>query len=883
MATPFRSSRKNTAPSLAIAEGRGSIAATHTPASRAASARFEEFLKSALHHRPEVMQSPALAVAVSAICFDAIPDRVSLLRYLSGMAARLTFQGAQYVSWEIDGYIHRRRLSALTLLAAQKLDLSSVKWEVVLSELDRKLAQDYVFAKSLAIEDRIDAVLADGLCYWHDRLPRPLVFHLTKVNPMCALSDSVWQRRSGVRAGARTCEPSRDAQDEIGAAVVDALYQGRQPLSGAWFVDRLRGICEDLMTAGIRRSSAGVKDQLVNRLNSLAAQLEDAGPIEALLLDWALDILEFGSAKKEDPSIKTIYLYLNAAARPLYAAMSRLKQHPFSISAAEWRTIYENLLITDQDPVLLPALASFHRFLVRAHDFEPIPHVFRTATGVRAPRANMLWPHEIEGLPAAITHHLDDDRAIAQTTVLAELLLATGLRFGEATRLELGSITLGEGNSLRIHVAARPGEPNLKTGAARRIVEVVDQKLSAVIRPWIERRYREAASSSEFLFQDPHHPDRVYQLGKCYRALSLALKQVSGDDELTVHATRHTYVSLEVERILGDQSGDFSEINPLQTLRVRVGHTDSRTTLATYAHLYEDALRDAQDRDLMKLRLRTEDVARWTGTSGACLRQRKRRHPDWTPWEALMQSASLPPPVLTEPTNSPTVIYPPPKQIDIESVLKIAEDWSAGLASDGIALRCGLAPPVVREIIEQLEYGCGLVRSRRRKSGGAHLSHVQWFVEKASISRLDTPRWMSVVSAIDRAVASRPTLEVESWLTACRGSGIDGTHRATAPLLHLFKDAEYGADMFVLRGSQNDLFQAAALTFAGVFGVDAQAELVPSRDGRPEAYIQVLTRPANGRRTVASACCDMRTLRGLLICVRAYQRKRIEMGESDEG
>lgn len=878
---------------LKRAAGRRSLLVTDSVAARRASARFEQFISKLAHRKFGEMPSPLCVIALCAIAFDVPAREDQLLSYLQALPQLRTWGDREYVTWENDGQTHRRVPSVFTLLAIRSVDLSSVDWRGVLAQVERTLARCYPFADSVPIGRRIQAVLRDGLAFLEYGLPRPLFAHLAGEIPWTPLPSSVWERRDGALPAGQGQDADAASLSVASAAVVETIYEGEAPLTGGWFVQQLHSVCNELVRPGVKRSNRRIRTVLVSRLHDLSKQLDEAGPVEALLLGWALDIVTFGSARRADPTVKTLSNYLKAAVKPLHAAMSQRRQHPLSLRLEQWKELFEGLLDAHADALLRPALASFQRYMVRAHDAEALPWLFRGSADVRTPRPNILWEHEFAAIPWLLTNMLHDERSLQQTTVWLEVLRTGGLRFGELIQLELRSLAVLEGGSVRIAVSAARGRPGLKTDAARRVIEICEPSAATAIRCWFDRRTEEASSRDELLFGDPHRPASVYRLAACYGALAQAIKEASGDASITVHAIRHTFATIRVEAALLASMSEFSEIRRLEELRVQMGHAELSTTLMTYCHLYEDVLRVCMDTLLERSEMPAQAAAKWTlhgretekdyaqtlESCAAKFRSRDRRRPDWSAWSELHCRTR---PAAADRQTAESAFAAPSlaqKPLTLQCVHDIAADWSAGMELRRIQLRSGHTTEIVSAVVRELESACVQVRIARRARKPVSNGWERWFKEESNLRRLDSARWRAAITVLENTLTQSSSTPVGAWLQACAGVGIDAHHPALRDVLGFLLEVGFGAEMFVIRASAPSKIGPISDAFVDVFASCAQTELVTARRGKPSDYVQILTRPVHGNVVARPASSDMKTLRGLLLLATAYQNVTLIMKE----
>jgi hypothetical protein len=370
------------------------------------------------------------------------------------------------------------------------------------------------------------------------------------------------------------------------------------------------------------------------------------------------------------------------------------------------------------------------------------------------------------------------------------------------------------------------------------------------------------------------------------------MKQVTGDPDITVHATRHTFASTEVERSLLDGMMDFKEVRGLDRLRVRMGHADPRTTLMTYCHLYEDVLRECIDMAIQQLGMSVRAVAEWIvpGAGKAherkqCLkrvaarfRQEKRRKPAWTAMGEMIKSVALMGPFERADAAIGKKALSEPKRLTLDCVHHIAKDWAAKMNPERIHLRSGHPIEVVNKVIGELETACEQVHRARHARKAVGPEWVSWLADEVNLSRLGSDRWAPAMKLLESEVDEAQSVPLTGWLQACAGIGIDGGQPSLAQVLLFLSRAKFGVENFVIRGIDHTQIERVSDVFMDAFTRCAQTELVKARGDKPAGYVQILTRPARPEALAASATSDMKTLRALMLLGLAYQnvRTRVE-------
>jgi len=858
-----------------------------------AATRFEQLMRWAVSCGAEATLGPAECVAISALAFDAVPWE-DFTAFLDSVPHAESWGERVYATWERDGVIRRRALSPFSVIALRRLKDAGLipDWNRTVEVLCQKLARWYDFQLGVPPRDRLRAVSIDAMAWHYKNLPMVLIGHILGRREMTALPSRAWLRRYRLQDSEPWSSAQAEPSDLLGKAeanAIEALYESPRAISGAWFAEELAGVCTGLARPGVKKSNAAAWREIAWRLEQLAERLSEAGPVEALLLGWALDIARFGSAKKLDPRVKTLDNYLRLAVPLLHKELRAATEHPLSLTPAAWEKMFKRILADNDQTGLKPALSSFQRYLVRSIDADPLPWLFRADSEVRAPRANVVWEHEFERLGCIVASLVEDQRVVRQLAVWTALLRSTPLRFGELIGLQLRSIR-DYGESLEVEVAPHRGHRPVKSQAARRIVNVTDPGAREQIREWLARRQLEAASPEELLFGNPYDDGHVYRLGACYQVFSQALKIACGDDSVCIHSTRHSFLSRAIDGAL-QCHGRFDEINPIDTIRVAAGHSHELTTLTTYAHLHEVAIRAHLDRTLASLPMTYAEVAAWTNQKADTLRQRfcRQNEKGWTLWSELSNQAHILRPTPRELAKEWLAVEPKDRatEVHLKDVCHIAQDLVAGLRLASIACRIGLGLEKVNVMREDL-HDCAVHLLGRHGANLRDGAPWQSIAQRVNFSRLAGTAWQELLQILDRR-ARQPNgaTKLMEWLSLCRSAGINlAASRPATDLLELLREAGFEAHWFVLREALpepvdgasllpagRNYLQAVLSTFSSVFGAHPQIEQVSPRRGRPAVYAQVLTKPIRAGVVAGSAACDMASLRAALWAAAALAQR----------
>lgn len=256
-------------------------------------------------------------------------------------------------------------------------------------------------------------------------------------------------------------------------------------------------------------------------------------------------------------------------------------------------------------------------------------------------KANTVFPHEFsrmrQWLASAIAEN-PHSRVMPALRCALEILEATGVRSNELLRIRLDRIAL---TPTQIQIVLDPlrSDPDLKTdGSRRRIYVARDQRSEGLIH-WIRRRLEEEGLNTTCLFSQtpqiavmsyvdleanapinrhlfgvPGTPGRFRDLPILLKGLSMMLKSATGDPSISVHTTRHAFVSNQVETAIKDVliRDDWDNSNPLAEVGTLSGHRGQRSLLQVYSHHYAHLIRLTLDADVLaRDSLNPTALAKW--------------------------------------------------------------------------------------------------------------------------------------------------------------------------------------------------------------------------------------------------------------------------------
>lgn len=257
------------------------------------------------------------------------------------------------------------------------------------------------------------------------------------------------------------------------------------------------------------------------------------------------------------------------------------------------------------------------------------PLYFSASRQLPAPvKANTVWDHEFDcmfrWLDEALTER-PSSRVLPALCAALEVCDGTGIRSNELQRIRLDRIAVTKAH-IQITLDPLRSDAILKTDGSRRRVFVQRTRRGEGLLRWIVRRLEEEGLSTSHLmapetqaavmnesdlasnthinrhlFGMPGTPGHFRDLPVLLKGLSMMLKSATGDPEVSVHTTRHAFVSDQVEVATKEtlKVDGWGTTNPLAEVGTRSGHKGHRSLLLIYSHQYASLIRQTIDDDVV--------------------------------------------------------------------------------------------------------------------------------------------------------------------------------------------------------------------------------------------------------------------------------------------
>jgi integrase len=650
-------------------------------------------------------------IVASLTLFDGVLQLEDIHRACAALAGAYRLDGHCVVDWlDADGRQNRRYLSRMTA-SLEPWQLSSPSADELGQAIDR-----WASLVCHGRQDPKDQLYSELESYWFEVLPGMLLAHIKKDAPITELPRSCHARRvSKMRLKA---ESERWMSGQVAYAlgvVVDHAFHSPKMRSGQGLVDRVIEICAQYS----RRNDASDKQQMLDACLRETERVGQTDVLSALLLAWVIDLIESGGLKERNPKPQTIYKYVRNTLPGLHEHLAG--RDVFNLQTEDFDDAYAEILAATgpgNRTHCITGLKTWHSFLVEWCEVPELAKPLDLNEGPVIPKANILHEHELNLLYEWIDASGLDDRLQAQLVLCIHLAANIRLRAKELFTLRRRNIRRFDG-VVEVEVAPRIVDGPPKTESGRRVQSLNDPEAVRQLLAWDDRRESEGALLSDYLFGDPHQPEKVYQFGKMYMLINQRLKWVSGDSGISLHTLSHTWVSNSIRNALLNRTD--SDVPCLEVIATSAGHRSAVTSITQYFHFPGEMLRHYIDRELPHLPLTSKTAQRWSGVRADALRKRastRKQSLQAVYWESIFQNDSIMPVVGPEYGLQMAPLRPPefdkPSiQIDLNKVVGVMQDAAIRWNSEQIALRAGLDRTDVERIMKVTgEIVCGL-RTKR--------------------------------------------------------------------------------------------------------------------------------------------------------------------------
>lgn len=593
------------------------------------------------------------------------------------------------ISWRSkDGRFHRYILSSMTIniysLVKSKDCFDSKNFEEL-------------YSKFAGYKNTIQIFKEDQMQWMALHFSGPLFEHLSDRLLFSGLPDSAYARLSS-KQRLVVESPASEISDR---AICEGISGYLEPTG----LDRNPVIIDQLMYACRRRVKVSdhlAKKKMLEECLLLSSPAKEYGPFSSLMVAWAISLIVHGSRQQEDLSQAAIANYVTVISLKLFSQF-RDKEiqtlNPEAFTDLYKKTI--DLVTIGQQKIAASAISTFHHFLENWLDIPFIPRQQYLSETDSIPRANVIWPHEIEIMLQWLCDAQCDERLINCWRLSILLGYEKRVRIGELFEICIEDIQFFE-NKVQIHIKGQ------KTKASKRNIVISSARTIEYLKEYVTRRKKELALVKDYLFGDPKQPRSIYKMGQFYYGLNAMLKAVTGDCQASSHWLSHSEVSFGLQNNL--QGGGVDFINPFSQFSTDVGHYSFATTCYEYMHLHHIPIRNSLNRALSKVEITSEVVSKWTGKVAAAIRKRVSDHSldrQSYYWKCILSSKhstyKFDTPdvaISTEHAIAPD-FFSLEKGIGFQTIFHVLRDLSKGVLVESVIFRQGLVQDDLNFIVEK--------------------------------------------------------------------------------------------------------------------------------------------------------------------------------------
>lgn len=671
-----------------------------TISTAAGAARFRNF-QIKLLNGTLVFNDMSTRFAANLIAFDGIATHPDLMAVLALHDQLYTWNEHTCLEWAgKNKRVNRRFISIFTKqdwTSSRSAELHSP--EEILNNLEIALEKAYP-TKSTS---KLEQLLHDAQTWMFEVLPGPIFAHCLSLIPLAALPREVLAREESHKALLSVAKMPTESEASLGfAAALGGYFSHDRTDHGGWLLNKLVIACRHKKQVADHID----KHRILKECLALSPEADLAGRTASLILAWAIDLVESGTASESNLSPGTIDLYVKYAAPALHECFKN--EDIEEVDAEKFSDIY-TFIIKSASPgvqkTFASALSSWHQFIQYWLDATPIKKSLYSGIEESAPRANVLWPHEKQLIETWISAATGDERLINQLQVSHAIATACRIRISELLKLRMRNIR-AHGMDIEIEISPMRRDGKLKTLSAQRVTLIHSGTATTIISKWVDRRKSEGALLEDLFFGDPHKPDRGYKLGQLCVTLNQLLKSATGDPKASFHIYSHDWISNKIAEAL--LSNPENDINPLDNLAAEAGHFSSQTSLIHYFHFIEGPLRHFLDCAIQSLVLTSSIVSRYSNLSPASLRQQLHRSKQNSDkqnlyWLAMANNSKNP---VKYTASSPFEFenaHPPSSLAKLQStcfsdMLHMLSDLSKGMSVPVTSSRCDIPESIVYEV-----------------------------------------------------------------------------------------------------------------------------------------------------------------------------------------
>ena len=728
-----------------------------------------------------------------------------------------------------------------------------LKWTVDMVAAQEWLSTRFNFTGA-SLNDVLIELRCDQLAWLRTHQPPSIFAHMSGLIPCTSLSHDTWAREHTGLVPPSAVDLEDCALQTSVDLILDQLTVDRNKEDGTTFLTRV--------VSGLsNQSNEPDKDRRarwIKHLLKFAPQALQYSKATTIVLAWCANTIESGTVKKGNAAdLTTRRRYVVALSSTLLSGLQALPENPRHWNSKARAKVFEDVLksVDGKDfPALSAAVASFQAYLRDEFD---VPLVRLSTTGLQPDpqvRAQYVTETEVKRVSEWIqTVFVNDPVFRLRINALLWMCYDAPFRVSEVLALAKNRIRrLGAGTfEIAVYVSE---ENNLKTDAGARRIWIGDPRAVDALEQLIASRELEGWTSNDLLFAHGMDGSKVHGIAALRRTLLKLLKAATGDESMTIHALRHTWVTRSL--LSGLTSSSISAVPLLACKVAQTGHVALHTSMTSYFHLPEVVIRLHLDIALVEeLAVTSKTGEPYCNMRAATIRQRVVRggHSiNQTVWAIAMRRAeSLVPP----PVEASEWIVPSCPRIESRSaaqqtpalLLQFLILVERGAKPSELAPRFGFSEAYANELvlkvtalIEQLEQSKysrqRKIDARKRAMGGITLAKAMQPKYRKIL------RWMEEGDFNSQIVK----IAVDAWqIIRNRYGYLDMCHQKAADLLRFLKSTGIGIEELGVRAQlgsdanvEHDFVQRSAIAqraFIAGFGEPLRevqrAPMHPSRCG----------------------------------------------------
>lgn len=567
------------------------------------------------------------------IAYDSITSWAELIEVVEKIPhAQINHWAARAFWGKEQGHESRqetRTLSARTVLCLRDL-LGTVDWSIEVKKIEQLLLSNYPKLGINALGREIKEVFLDASAWHYLHLSPCLFTHLAGALDMPVLPKSVWARLDtpALQDEEQTQTHEVDRISEVSEnRMFDTADTSNTAIPKAT-IDLLKSLFSvGKNEIGIRLADFLGRSDTNTKLSLAATAISTDGWLAGFLASWCSHLLNYGSIRRENPSMATLSAYIGELLEPLAAEMVRIDKTPQQMQQEDWEDLFDQLIKQISTPAGTAALRSLHLWAVHTFGCDPMSSViFKRDVALSAVQTNIIWPHEQRRAIERVSTCTMDERVREQTLVILALGCTGLFRIGDIPCIKVGDINETD-KGISVEIDPSHGSHGGKSRAARRIVLLTDHDIAQVVLNFQARRARESKklhSEAVYLFGDPNDRGRLYRFGECTRLVNRILKDATGDSTVSFHTLRHTCATYRCFELLNMPAAEQA-IAPLHLLLHQMAHAGPKTLWSVYFHFADLAIRVQVDKSENVRTVTSNEAAFWLKTSPDKLRQQRHR------------------------------------------------------------------------------------------------------------------------------------------------------------------------------------------------------------------------------------------------------------------